>query len=202
MLQYPTDVMQPHFTEPCITVSSKEWFPALPDALVNMHSGSVVTKQWLRHKCRGFTVTLGHIFNNIFVPHQIVCTFYQRRKTHIDFTLPAGGHFMVVTFHFNANSFHSQQHLTSNVLQAVGRRHWKISFLVTRFVTQVRFFITPRVPGSLFRVHSIETLVGIILISHIIKDEKLRFRSKICRVTNSGRLEVGFRLLSNITRIL
>ena len=55
-----------------LPVAGEKGFPLLPDTLVNVHTGTVIPKKGFRHEGCGFIMSPGHIFYDVFVPHETV----------------------------------------------------------------------------------------------------------------------------------
>ena len=75
--------------------------------------------------------------------------FDQGVEPHVDFALPAGGHFVVLGLDVEPALDHGQHHLGADVHHLVGRRHREVAFLVAELVAQVGAFLPAAVPVAL-----------------------------------------------------
>jgi hypothetical protein len=98
-------------------------------------------------------VAIGHIFEHIFEPHQLIGHLQQRFEAHVDFALAGGGHFVVLGFDVDAQLLQHQNHFGAQILKFIHGRHGKVAFLVARFVTQVGAFVAP-----VFQAPSMESI--------------------------------------------
>jgi hypothetical protein len=80
---------------------------------------------------------VGHVFQYILEPHELVGHLQQGLEAHVDFGLAGSGHLMVLALHVDAQAFEGQQHLGTQILELVRRGHGKVAFLVARLVAQV-----------------------------------------------------------------
>src|SRR5262249_38213200 len=110
---------------------------ALPYALMGMHPGAVITKYRLGHKGRGHAVPNGDVFDDVLIPGQPVSHFGERLEAHVDFGLAGGGNFVVLLLDADTDPLHLEDHLGADILETIGRRYRKVSFLVLDLVAEV-----------------------------------------------------------------
>ena len=100
MLQQATDVVKRIRAQVAIgSRSIHDIRIALPDALMDMHPGAVVKKYRFRHESRRFAMFSGDVLDDVLILHQFIRRGQQGIESNIDFTLPGGGHFMMVALH-------------------------------------------------------------------------------------------------------
>src|SRR5256885_16682464 len=92
-------------------------------------------------------------------------------------------------------------HFGSNGLLMIHRRDGEVTFLVSRFVAEIRFCAVAGIPETLFRINVVEALVIRLIETNIVKNIKLDFRSPITSVRDSGRLQILLGFLRDISRI-
>ena len=102
VFQNAADGIQGFLGNPGILIPGEQRFAFVPDADMGVHAGSVVFKERFGHKGDGVAVTMGHIFQDVFKPHQLIGHLQQRLKTHVDFSLAGGGHLVMLGFDINA----------------------------------------------------------------------------------------------------
>ena len=91
----------------------------------------------------------------------------------------------MVALHLHTDFFHQLHHFSTNIIQAVTGRNRKISFFITRLVTQIGAFIAARVPVTFTRVNIISRMIDIGLIANVIEHEKFRFWTEISCIADS-----------------
>ena len=128
----------------------------------------------------------GGVLYNVLVLEKIVRALDQRSEPQIDFRLASGGDFMVLSFHHQPSFNHQKHHLVADILLGIGRGHGEISLFEARLVSQVRPFITPAVPDPFFRIDEIVSLMGFLVETDIVKDEKLGLRAEMGDIRDTG----------------
>ena len=134
------DVIQGEIGQACVAVTGKEVFAVFPDGLVNVHAGTVISHDRLRHKRCGLAVSMGDIPDDVFHVLCPVGTFDQCRETCTDFILAGTGHFVVMDFDRNAHAFHQGTHFRTHVLKTVDWRNREITSLDCRTMTCIAAF--------------------------------------------------------------
>src|SRR5919106_6815088 len=104
-----------NFRQPCITVAGKQWLLTLPQRLVTVHTGTVITIKRLRHERRRLSKLMSSIANYVLKDLKIVRRSQHRRVTEVDFTLTRRRHFVVMTFDSNATLAQRQRYLRSQI---------------------------------------------------------------------------------------
>src|SRR3989338_6778731 len=97
---------------------------------MHMHARSVVIEQRLGHECSRLVMEQCGIFYNVLVEQEIVGHLHQLVKSHINFTLPGGGYFMMMTFDGQSGLDHFSHHLISQLLDFIDWRNGNIPFFV------------------------------------------------------------------------
>ena len=81
-----------------------------------------------------------------------------------------------------AQLFHHQAHFRAEVLLGVDRRHREVAFLVADFIAQVRHLVPAGIPIGFLRINRVERPILFVVETHVVENEKLRFRTKRRRV--------------------
>jgi hypothetical protein len=104
---------------------------------MGVHAGPVVLEQGLGHEGDGVVVAVGHVFQDILEPHELIAHFQQGLEAHVDFGLARRGHFVVLALHVDAQAFQNQQHFGPEVLELVRGRNGEVALFVARFVPRL-----------------------------------------------------------------
>ena len=72
MLENATDVVQGEIAQARILVAGEQRLAFLPQALMRVHTGAVVTEERFRHEGHGLVVALGDVFDNVLVQQHVV----------------------------------------------------------------------------------------------------------------------------------
>ena len=80
-------------------------------------------------------------------------------------------------------------------------RHGKITFLVSRLVTQIGSHIAARIPRAFFRIDEIKGVVVALIKAYVVENVELDFRAPVAGVSDAGRLQILLSLLSHKARI-
>src|SRR4029453_1604431 len=94
--------------------------------------------------------------------------------------------FVVLAFDRDARFLEFQTHFAADILQGVGRRDREVAFLRADLVTEVWKFFPRAVPMSLTTVDRIGRAVPGVAETHVVEDEKFRFRSEKRGVGDPG----------------
>ena len=65
---------------------------------MNVHAGSVVVEQWLRHEGRGLAVLVRNIFDDVLELQKVVGRLDQRVKAIVNLTLSGSSNLVVASF--------------------------------------------------------------------------------------------------------
>ena len=95
---------------------------------------------------------------------------------------------MVLGLYLDAQSLEGQEHFGPQILKLIHGRHRKVAFLEARFVTQIRAFCAPGVPGAFHRVDFIEGALAVGLKADIVKNKKFGFGAQMRYFTDTGML--------------
>src|SRR6185369_1539767 len=201
VLDDPADVPESHLRESAVFVAGEEVGAVFPDRLVAVHTGTVVTVKRLRHESYGLVVADSYILDDILEPLQIISHVHEGVETHIDLGLTAGGNLMVLALNTDTDFLQLHYHLVTQIVLGVGRGNREITLFMARFVAEVRELFTTCVPGTFDRIDGIEGLVGAGVVTDVVEDVEFCFRPEVRGVTDAGRLEIGFCLECDVTRI-
>src|SRR5690606_14392156 len=194
--------VQGSFRQASVTVTGKLVYTVFPVRHVNVHAGTVVANDRLRHESNGFAVCVSHVVDNVLQHLHFVRFLNQGVETHADFVLTGVGHFVVVNFYVQTNGFQGVTHGRTDVVVAVNRRHREVTAVHARTVAHVAAFHHRfSVPGCFRRVDFAEGTGHIRAPAHVVKHEEFRLRTKECGVTQTSRLQVLFSATGHGTRI-
>ena len=105
---------------------------------------------------------------------QLVGHLEQRRRTHVDLRLAAGGHLVVLALDLDADRLHDPAHLGAEVLLAVGGADREVALLVARLVAEVpALLLAAGVPLTFDRVDLVERVVHAGVVADVVEDEEL-----------------------------
>ena len=121
--------MAHHHARPRVTVPGKEWPLPLPNALMDMHPGAIVTKQRLWHEGRRHAAFARDVLDYVFVDHHIVGHARQWGEAHVDLPLAAGRDFVMVGFDADADVLEGLHHFRARILKDVSWRNREITLL-------------------------------------------------------------------------
>src|SRR3989304_4150363 len=155
-----------------------------------MHPATVVLEYRFWHKRYCFSITLGNILDDVFVPHILVAHLDQFLELHIYLCLSGCSYLVMVRLYLNTDLFHFGYHFTSQVVVSIGRAYREVAAFKARFISEVRLFESRRVPCTFNRIYLIHPGVLILLISNLIENEKLRFRPNIACIGYSGLFQI------------
>jgi hypothetical protein len=123
----------------------------------------------------------------------------QRAEFEIDFGLPGGGYFMMVTFDLDAAGFHLQDHIGAQILVVIGWRDGEVAFFVPRAIAEI-VFNARGIPAALFGVNVIKAVLFLLLPADIIENEELSFGAEEGLVGNAGLREIRLRAAGYVAR--
>src|SRR5580698_6032086 len=202
VLDDAADVIERQVRKSRIAVASEEGLAVFPDRLVRVHTAAVVAKHGLRHERRGLAVLAHDVLHDVLEPHELVGARRERVELHADLTLPARRHLVVAHFDNDPRLLQGRHDGLSEIAQRVGRWNWKVAFLVTDFVSEVRELLAAAVPRTLGAVDVVVAGVRLRLVeAHVVEDEELGLWAHERRIANATLLEIGLGLLRDVTRI-
>ena len=170
----------------------------LPQTLMGMHAGAVIGIDRLGHECHGLAVSLGHVFDHVFVKLHVVGHLQHRVETHVDLALPGRADFMVMQLDAHARRDQRAHHLGPQVLKRIHRRDGKVAALVGHRVPEAE---DTGVPGAFDAVDLIGRRVFSGRVHDLVENEKLRLRAKIGRVGDAGAHHVLKCLARHVARV-
>jgi hypothetical protein len=168
---------------------------------VNVHSRAIVAEQRLGHERSRHAALACDILDHVFVDHHVVGHPGKRSIAHVDLALAPGCDFMVMSFNSDAEFFQDRYHIGAGVLELIGRRHWEVTLFRAQLVSEARPVFTCRIPVGLNGIDFVIAVVGTLVVTHFIENKVLELRAEIGCVTDAGALEIGFRLLRDISDI-
>src|SRR3989442_15557118 len=187
MFQQATDVMPRGVTQQRVALLVIENVLAfLPETLVSMHARAVILKERLRHHGHRLSAPTPNVLDDVLVEQDLVSHLCKRGVLHIDFSLAGGPDFVVMNLDNDTALLEPAHHLTTNVVLMIHRRHPKVTFLVPRFVTEVRTRLAARVPRALFRIDEIKAVVVTLIEANVVEDVELDLWSPVTRIGDSG----------------
>ena len=141
VLDDAADVIEGYFGKTGVTVAGKEVLILLPDGLVHVHTGTVVTEHGLGHEGSGLAIGGCHVPDRVLHDLQPVGALHKRGKTRADFTLTGSTHFVVVHFTGNPLLFKQRHHFGANVGERINRRNREVTALKRSAVAKVTAFV-------------------------------------------------------------
>ena len=188
MLDDPADIEQGRFRQTGVTVTGKGVLAVLPDRLVNVHTGTIVANDRLRHEGGGLAILMGDVMHHVLQLLRPVCALDQRVEQGSDLALAGRGDFVVVHFHRHADRLQRQHHRRADVVQAIDRRHREITTLDARTVAGTAFtlgFLATR-PGRFVREDLQRAARHVDAPGNRVENEELGLRTKVGRVADTA----------------
>ena len=146
MFQNSADEKERGVGQSSVTVAGEKRFIAFPKRDVGMHAAAVIGEEWLGHKGDRFVVPLGHIAHDVFVVLHVIGHLFHRSETNVDLSLTRGRDFVMLALDRDTRLLQLETHFIANVLQGIGWRHRKITFLCANLVTEIRKFFPRAIP--------------------------------------------------------
>jgi len=168
---------------------------------VGVHPRAVITEERLRHKRDRLVVLSRDVPHDVFVILHVVAHRLERRETNIDFGLSSRGHLVMLALDRDAGFLKFQAHLVADVLQRVGGRDRKITLLRPDLVTEVGKLLPLAVPMSFAAVDRVERAVSREAETHVVENEKLRFRPEESGVGYASALQISLLFFCDATRV-
>ena len=166
-----------------------------------MHARAVVAKERLRHEGHRLVVLPRDVADDVLVVLHVVAHRLERREADIDFGLAGGRDFVMLALDRDAGFLKFQAHFVADVLQRVGRRDREIAFLRADLVTEIWKFFALAVPMSLAAIDRVGRAVAGVAETHVVEDEKFRFRAEERGVGDARALQISFRFFRHAARI-
>src|SRR6185369_4292704 len=102
-----------------VALTGEQILFAFPDRLVNVHTGTVIADEWLRHERRCFSVLGSGVVNGILQALNPIGALNEWSEFGADFILSCGCHFVVVHFNNNTNLLECHRNRGTDVLERV-----------------------------------------------------------------------------------
>src|SRR5258706_98407 len=196
--QQSTDIVAGGLGETRIAFHVKEQgLFALPQALMYVHAGTVVSKDWLGHEGDRFTIFARGVLHYIFVKHDVISGLEQGIEPDIDLGLSRAANFMVLGLNQYAIIFEQQCHLAADILECIVGGNGEVSFLYAHTMTKVSTAIARAVPLRFVGVNLRILDVGCRVVSYIVENEKFRFGTEVAGTVCTGRAKEGSGLCGN-----
>src|SRR5574343_246795 len=204
VLDDAADVEQGGFGQAGVAVTGEQVLAVLPDGLVNVHAGTVVANDGLRHEGGGFAVLVGNVVHHVLQHLGLVGTLDQGVEDGTDFALASVGHFVVGHFDRAADGFQGQDHGGADVVQAVDRRNREVAALDGRTVaggTANGVVLLTGAPGGFGGIDLQRAAGHVDRPFDAVENEEFGFRAEVGGIANTGGLQVGFGALGDGARI-
>ena len=140
---------------------------------MHVHAGAVVHEEGFGHHGHGLPVFPGHILGHILVHQHLIRHAGQGCKAHIHLGLPSRTDLMVVNLHPHTYLLQCPQHLGTDILEMVHRRHWEITLFVTGLVPQIGFVSVAGIPKAFFGVNVVVPVIVTLVEPNIVQNIKL-----------------------------
>src|SRR5258708_296600 len=202
MLQHTPDIVAAHVRQQGVAVLVVEQrLVVIPQALVGVHAGAVVTEERLGHERRRIAVAITHVLDDVLVLQDLIGHAHQRPKAHVNFGLAGGTALVVVDFDLDARLLHLEHDFTAQILQLVHRRDREVALLVARSIAEVGGAIPTGVPDTFVGINLIKALAGILTEADGVEDVELHLRSEIGSRGNATFGQEGFSFFRDEPRI-
>ena len=176
----------------------EEGLAVLPQRLVAVHTGAVVTEHRLRHEGHGLAPSVCGAFDDVLELQQVVSSLGEGVELVVDFCLAGCAHLVVATLNLKANLVQSNAHCVTQVSLLINRSNREVTALNRSLVTQVAtLFLAAAVPVRFVRVNLVEHRIRLDLVADVLEDEELSLRGEECGVCNAGGLQVSLSALSD-----
>ena len=206
MLEQATDVVTHRVAGLRVAVLIVEdGLAILPERLVRVHAGAVVTKERLGHERRRLAVLMGYRLDDVLVDLDGVTYGHHGAVVESDLGLSRRGHLVMVLVDVQAGVHHRKDDMGAQVLLGVRRREREVAALQPRAMREVRSVVliegAARVPDALFGIDEEVALVLLVVVAGAIEDEELRLRAPVAFIRNAGALQVLLRLAGDVARV-
>ncbi|CAB4814583.1 unannotated protein [freshwater metagenome] len=172
---------------------------------MNVHSGTVITEEWLRHKCCSLAALPSSVADNVLKLHHVITCSQNICEAIVDFHLSGSTNFVVRAFYKKPNLSKLHNHFIAKISKLICWRHWEISTLNARTVSAVRssicIFFNSGIPCAFIRINLMISSVDISLKANTIKYIELSFWCKECCVSDSLCAHEVNCLSNNTTRV-
>ena len=161
MLQQPADVPAGGVGQEGIALGVVEEVRAvLPEALVGVHPGAVVTEEGLRHERRDLARSVGRLLDDVLVLEDLVCGLDQRPVADVDLGLTGSTYLVVLDLDVDPGGLEGEDHPRAQILEGVERRYREVALFRPRPMTEVRRAVAARIPDALVRVDLVHAAVA------------------------------------------
>ena len=201
MFQDSADEKERHVAQAGVAVAGEKRFVLFPERDVGVHARAVITEERLRHEGHRLVVLPRDVADDVFVILHVVAHDLERRETNIDFGLSRGGDLVMLAFDRDAGFLHLEAHFIADVLERVCRRDREITFLCPDLVAEVRKLFPAAIPMPFAAVDHVGGAVPVVVETHVVEDEKFRFRSEKRGVGDAGALQIRLGFFRHAARI-
>ena len=106
MLDDSTDVVERCLRETCVLITREGVNTVFRNTLVYVHTGTVVTDEWLGHESRRLAVRMRNVVHAVLQDLNFVSLCDQRVESDADLTLTCCTYFVVVHLYVQAHLLH------------------------------------------------------------------------------------------------
>ena len=176
----------------------EEGLAVLPQRLVAVHTGAVVTEHGLGHEGHGLAPCVCGALDDVLELQQVVSSLGEGVELVVDFCLAGCAHLVVATLNLKADLVHCYAHCVTQVSLLVDGGDGEVAALDGGLVAQVAaLFLAAGVPGSLIGVDLEEYGVRLDLVADVLEDEEFSLGCEERGVCNAGGLQVRLGTLSD-----
>src|SRR5690606_5851734 len=102
---------------------------------------TIVSEQWLRHEGSHFAMPRRDILDDVLVHHAGIGHLHKRRMSQVDFALPTGGDFVMVTFHGDPGGEKKVSHFTAQIAQSIAWGAGEQPFVNAQLRAEIRYIL-------------------------------------------------------------
>ena len=206
MVQDAADVVAGHVRQTRVArLVVEQRLAVLPQRLVGVHAGTVVTEQRLGHEGDGLAVLPRGVLDDVLEQQHIVGRGQQRVELVVDLGLSGGADLVVAALQDEARVLQVGGHLVAQVHIVVIRSDGEVAALGPHLVAAVGGAVgligLAAVPPARLGVDLVEGAVDLRVEAHRIEDVELGLGTEVAGVGDAGAGEVVLRLAGDVARI-
>ena len=206
VVQQAADVVARDIGQSCVaSFVVEEWLAVLPQRLVRVHTGAIVTCKWLGHKGCGLVESYRGVFDDVLESLDVIGRMQHGVEAVVDFLLSAGADLAVEALNLETDFLQSTDHGIADLNGLVIRRGREVAALFAVLVTEVWGAIKVRVltavPPTLVGINVVESLVCISLVLDGVEEVELCFRAELTGICDTGGDQVLLSLARNVARV-
>ena len=177
----------------------------LPQRLVRVHAGAIVTGERLRHEGGGLAVQVRGLLDDVLEILNVIGRVQQGVEAVVDLLLAAGAHLVVEALQLEPGLLQVLRHLVAQLDRLVVRCDGEIAALQAVLVAQIaeaiRRGLRAAVPPALVGINRVELCVRVRLVAHRIEDVELGLRAEVAGIGDVRRDQVLLGLARDVARI-